>query len=115
MKHFIVKVHDGDFIARVGSLDHSQRGGFNLFTFVTHAAAVVDDESHRYGNILALERRYGLCGVILDNCEGRPRKIRDKVPLRVDDSRVKDNKSGVSAECWIAFLLSGCSGCSKCE
>ncbi len=57
---FVGEVDDEGFVVAVRGLDQVQRGCVNGGTLVPHRTRIIDDDAHRYWDVLVLEGRDGL-------------------------------------------------------
>src|ERR1035438_2241006 len=65
----VVKIYDEGFVLRITVLNEGQGSLVDAWALVSHAAAVVDDQTHADRNVLALEDREFLLGFILEDAE----------------------------------------------
>jgi len=65
----VIEVDDERFILRIGGLNESECSGVDARTFVAHGAAVVDDQAHADGDILAFEDGEFLLGFVFEDAE----------------------------------------------
>ena len=63
----IIEVHDERFVIRIALANKRQRGAIHALALVSHASAVVDDQSETQRDIFMPERLDGLRNLILED------------------------------------------------
>ena len=100
----VVEVDDEDLVVAVGILNQRQRGGFDLFELVAHAAAVVDHQAEGDRNVFALKSADLLLDLVFVDREGGLRKRGHQMAGLIDHRGVADDDARVGAKDGIAFL-----------
>src|SRR5882724_893620 len=102
----VVKIDDERFVLWIASLDERKRCLVHTRALVAHAAAVVNDEAHADGNVLAFEDRKSLLGLIFEHAEVFLLQAVYKSSAVVDHRRVQHDEIDVLFDDCARLLLS---------
>ena len=101
----VVKIDDERLVLWVAPLDERKRCFVHAWALVAHAAAVVNDEAHADGNVLAFEDRKFLLGLIFKHAEIFLLQAVDKTSAVVDHRRMQHDEIDVLFDDCARLLL----------
>ena len=88
----VIEIDDEDFIVRVGLFHHFQRSRGDPGSLAGHAAAVVHDDTHRDGDVLAAKQPKLLLHAVFQNLECRLGDVGEQLSALIHNAGVKKHQ-----------------------